>query len=102
MADPRKTLPGVRSQHPPLDLHARPLPLLELSGSMYRVHQSKYDPIHYGRSKSTRFDHPDGTAGTFGTLYVAEDEFGAFIETCLLYTSPSPRDGLLSRMPSSA
>ena len=30
---------------------------------------------------------------------------GAFVqwpETCLLYTSPSPRDGLLSRMPSSA
>ena len=26
---------------------------------------------------------------------------GMFI-TCLLYTSPSPRDGLLSRMPSSA
>ena len=25
-----------------------------------------------------------------------------FLETCLLYTSPSPRDGLLSRMPSSA
>ena len=24
------------------------------------------------------------------------------IQTCLLYTSPSPRDGLLSRMPSSA
>ena len=24
------------------------------------------------------------------------------IEGCLLYTSPSPRDGLLSRMPSSA
>ena len=30
---------------------------------------------------------------------------GAFFlhpDTCLLYTSPSPRDGLLSRMPSSA
>ena len=25
-----------------------------------------------------------------------------FIDGCLLYTSPSPRDGLLSRMPSSA
>ena len=25
-----------------------------------------------------------------------------YIEGCLLYTSPSPRDGLLSRMPSSA
>ena len=24
------------------------------------------------------------------------------VSTCLLYTSPSPRDGLLSRMPSSA
>ena len=24
------------------------------------------------------------------------------VKTCLLYTSPSPRDGLLSRMPSSA
>eukprot|EP01016_Furgasonia_blochmanni_P022152 TRINITY_DN2420_c0_g1_i8.p2 TRINITY_DN2420_c0_g1~~TRINITY_DN2420_c0_g1_i8.p2 ORF type:complete len:116 (+),score=28.01 TRINITY_DN2420_c0_g1_i8:329-676(+) len=27
---------------------------------------------------------------------------GIRIQTCLLYTSPSPRDGLLSRMPSSA
>ena len=27
---------------------------------------------------------------------------GAALENCLLYTSPSPRDGLLSRMPSSA
>ena len=28
--------------------------------------------------------------------------FGAWSSACLLYTSPSPRDGLLSRMPSSA
>ena len=27
---------------------------------------------------------------------------GALFYSCLLYTSPSPRDGLLSRMPSSA
>ena len=27
---------------------------------------------------------------------------GAVLVVCLLYTSPSPRDGLLSRMPSSA
>ena len=27
---------------------------------------------------------------------------GVVHEICLLYTSPSPRDGLLSRMPSSA
>ena len=28
--------------------------------------------------------------------------FGTMVTICLLYTSPSPRDGLLSRMPSSA
>ena len=27
---------------------------------------------------------------------------GGLVNSCLLYTSPSPRDGLLSRMPSSA
>ena len=29
-------------------------------------------------------------------------EFQGKLDPCLLYTSPSPRDGLLSRMPSSA
>ena len=29
-------------------------------------------------------------------------EYLNYVHTCLLYTSPSPRDGLLSRMPSSA
>ena len=32
-----------------------------------------------------------------GIVYI-----GAEVNACLLYTSPSPRDGLLSRMPSSA
>ena len=31
-----------------------------------------------------------------------QDEDVLSKESCLLYTSPSPRDGLLSRMPSSA
>ena len=30
------------------------------------------------------------------------ESLGARVFICLLYTSPSPRDGLLSRMPSSA
>ena len=33
--------------------------------------------------------------------YLLEESY-EYIEACLLYTSPSPRDGLLSRMPSSA
>ena len=41
------------------------------------------------------------------TLYVESESDPqknrfVFAYTCLLYTSPSPRDGLLSRMPSSA
>ena len=31
-----------------------------------------------------------------------KDENFMLLNCCLLYTSPSPRDGLLSRMPSSA
>ena len=31
-----------------------------------------------------------------------EEDGADYMKTCLLYTSPSPRDGLLSRMPSSA
>ena len=39
-----------------------------------------------------------GALGSEGAL----DLPTAPLDTCLLYTSPSPRDGLLSRMPSSA
>ena len=36
-------------------------------------------------------------------LYAGESDTAiAHVTICLLYTSPSPRDGLLSRMPSSA
>ena len=35
-------------------------------------------------------------------LWGSGPAFGMDANTCLLYTSPSPRDGLLSRMPSSA
>ena len=41
----------------------------------------------------------------FSDNYEIVDDFAqadAALVSCLLYTSPSPRDGLLSRMPSSA
>ena len=41
---------------------------------------------------STIVDYGSGTGGSAIEL----------LKACLLYTSPSPRDGLLSRMPSSA
>ena len=37
----------------------------------------------------------------FGKIY-SMDVYRGLLGICLLYTSPSPRDGLLSRMPSSA
>ena len=45
-----------------------------------------------------------GSASTIETINACNDgEPHTFTKhTCLLYTSPSPRDGLLSRMPSSA
>ena len=44
--------------------------------------------------------HPD----RFMNIVVRRFFFSSapWVDTCLLYTSPSPRDGLLSRMPSSA
>ena len=39
---------------------------------------------------------------TMAALDSHNNVFGRTINPCLLYTSPSPRDGLLSRMPSSA
>ena len=42
------------------------------------------------------------TAGQEASTAKAVLEDGIRDKCCLLYTSPSPRDGLLSRMPSSA
>ena len=43
----------------------------------------------------------DYTINTGVTLTIIDTSPGLKITGCLLYTSPSPRDGLLSRMPSS-
>ena len=44
-------------------------------------------------------NNDDGNA-SFDVNNISDDKVKQ--EACLLYTSPSPRDGLLSRMPSSA
>ena len=53
-----------------------------------------------------KVEAPEANAnGTSGYLIKEGKNAGKVLKhlkTCLLYTSPSPRDGLLSRMPSSA
>ena len=49
----------------------------------------------------TNHDFPAGTSLT-QRIADLKSKDGKNIETCLLYTSPSPRDATLSRMPSSA
>ena len=45
----------------------------------------------------------DGKSTLIGRLlYDSKSIFEDQLESCLLYTSPSPRDATLSRMPSSA
>ena len=46
--------------------------------------------------------HPDTGLSELETAHTPNLDQLAQKSACLLYTSPSPRDGLLSRMPSSA
>ena len=50
------------------------------------------------------FDFGISTTATETTNFLAQttNDILRQLRICLLYTSPSPRDGLLSRMPSSA
>ena len=51
---------------------------------------------------SARFGDAAQLPGPQSVCAQATDAASAIYKACLLYTSPSPRDGLLSRMPSSA
>ena len=54
----------------------------------------------FRREKFIEFGGPDGGDGGKGGSVVLKSERN--LNTCLLYTSPSPRDNSGSRMPSSA
>ena len=60
--------------------------------------------IAAGMALSAQADgHKHAQGGTLTVPIITQtfvDDFNPY--SCLLYTSPSPRDGLLSRMPSSA
>ena len=64
------------------------------------------DPSQYNLAALTPFTLEDALAdvveASYNTYINSNFNHTVLSNTCLLYTSPSPRDGLLSRMPSSA
>ena len=52
------------------------------------------DATRYAMQLEDEHDYPE--------MHIIEVEDDIMLKTCLLYTSPSPRDATLSRMPSSA
>lgn len=74
---PEEPPPG-RYPEPPADLHQRLLPIVSTQTQWFRIHQSRYAPLFFGRTGLYRFDAP---ANEYGVLYAANDEHGAFVET---------------------
>eukprot|EP01016_Furgasonia_blochmanni_P021431 TRINITY_DN23685_c0_g1_i1.p1 TRINITY_DN23685_c0_g1~~TRINITY_DN23685_c0_g1_i1.p1 ORF type:complete len:303 (-),score=56.01 TRINITY_DN23685_c0_g1_i1:10-861(-) len=76
---------------------------VSLSSSMKFLRTSAMSP--QGNNPNGIVAFPSGSKATANLIYQKSDQkipmYSALIP-CLLYTSPSPRDGLLSRMPSSA
>ena len=73
--------------------------LFDQDGGIKGTHQVEFKQI-FPDNKSVEHDANEilETVKTCIQYVIKDTE----LESCLLYTSPSPRDGLLSRMPSSA
>ncbi len=65
---------------PPADLATRKLPLVTLSGDLFRIHRRIHNWRYFGRNKSERFDDP---LGVFGVLYGSTTAEAAFAEVFL-------------------
>ena len=77
---------------------------LEADGKMHRCRVEGQDRENRGWYVLHEWRGNDGelyVVGSYG-VWLGNDNGATKLKLCLLYTSPSPRDGLLSRMPSSA
>ena len=72
---------------------------IKINGTgIFSTHRYKYDKINM----PSVIDGLSNQIEVLGNVDDGIEFFGGTVKACLLYTSPSPRDGLLSRMPSSA
>ena len=70
-----------------------------------QIHPSKFPGRTIFVREKEYFIRESYVNGTVPIVFLhswGTDSLGSWFKICLLYTSPSPRDGLLSRMPSSA
>ena len=73
------------------------------SGDDTAIFSASYGDVSAGDDAfSADYDTGAFSASYGGEIHESDDAISYDYDTCLLYTSPSPRDGLLSRMPSSA
>ena len=72
----------------------------EIWTSLIRGKKDSKSEFHQCYVSTYSDDYP--SLRTVVLRHANKDNLTISFHTCLLYTSPSPRDGLLSRMPSSA
>ena len=70
--------------------------VVDLGLVAYPVKDPRLEIIPIRNDRLVLICHPSHQCANLGAISLSQ------IQGCLLYTSPSPRDGLLSRMPSSA
>ena len=98
----KKTQPDINGMSAKMMKRRKPintdylLPIEPITDTQRRVFEA------YAEGKCIYSYGVAGTGKTFVPLYLALKEVLDEDSPCLLYTSPSPRDATLSRMPSSA
>lgn len=63
---------------PPADLPSRALPITVWARPVWRCYRLDLGPVWFGAGRQWRWDCP---GGSYGVLYAAADEAGAFLET---------------------
>ena len=95
----------LKSDPPDLAVFDIKMPRMDGLELLRRLRQTSNLPVIFLTSKDDEFDEAIGLnmgADDYIKKPFSQRLLGERIKACLLYTSPSPRDATLSRMPSSA
>ncbi len=71
-------VPSRKHPEPSLDLSSIELPIKIIHDLLWRIHQSNFNAIFFGKTRANRFDAPDRS---FGVMYLGLDAYSCFTET---------------------